>query len=225
MKKFSNIFFYQVVVFAQKWEIGYLCEKCGKELEKYKLNLVENEEVLINENLYKDNCLKKLKIQKFYIFKYQDIIRNKIIEYKFNDKPYLYKMFCKIIVEDKKICEFLKKYDIIIPVPVHEKRKKTRGYNQSELISKELARILKIKSYTNVLIKIRNNNVQSKLNKKERMKNVKNVYKVINKEKINNKNIIILDDIYTTGATIDACIQELKKTNINKIGVLILAKD
>ena len=40
------------MVFAKKWEIGYLCEKCGKELEKYKLNLVENEEVLINENLY-----------------------------------------------------------------------------------------------------------------------------------------------------------------------------
>ena len=134
-------------------------------------------------------------------------------------------MFCEIILEDKKTCEFLKSYDIIIPVPVHRKRKRLRGYNQSELIAKELAKKLKLKVYTDVLVKINNNKVQSKLNKEERMKNVKNVYKIINKEKIKNKNIIILDDIYTTGATINECIKELEKTDANKIGVLILAKD
>ena len=198
---------------------GYLCRKCGNDIEKYKIDLIEN------ANIYDNKKIKNVKIQKFYIFKYEEIIRNKIIEYKFNDKPYLYRMFSKIIIEDKKSCEFLNSYDIIIPVPVHKTRKKSRGYNQSELIAKELAKRLNLKFYSDVLIKINNNKVQSKLNKKERMKNVKNVYKIINKQRINNKNIIILDDIYTTGATINECIKELIKADVNKIGVLILAKD
>lgn len=201
---------------CQKLGEGYLCKRCGEELEKYKLNLIE-ETTLKN--------FKNMKIQKFYILKYKDIIRKEILQYKFNGKAYLYKMFCEIIVNNKKTCEFLKNYDIIIPVPVHKSRKKCRGYNQSELIAKELAKMLGLKTYSNVLIKIKNNHVQSKLNKNERMKNVKNVYKTINKEKINNKNIIIFDDIYTTGATINECIKELKNANANKIGVLILAKD
>lgn len=201
---------------CEKLGEGYLCKKCGEKLEEYKLNLIE-------ETTLKD--FENIKIQKFYIMEYRDIIRKEILQYKFNGKAYLYKMFCEIIVKNKKTCEFLKNYDIIIPVPVHKSRKRWRGYNQSELIAKELAKRLGLKTDPNVLIKIKNNHVQSKLNKKERMKNVKNVYKVINKEKINNKNIIIFDDIYTTGATINECIKELKSANANKIGVLILAKD
>lgn len=192
---------------------GYLCENCGKELEKYKLELVEDEKI------------KGIQVEKIYLFKYLGIIRRKIIEYKFNDKPYLYKMFCKTIIENKKTCEFIKSYDIIIPVPIYKKRKKSRGYNQSELISREIAKKLNLQMFNNVLIKISNNEMQSKLNRKQRLKNVKNVYKIINKEKITNKDVIIFDDIYTTGSTINECILILKKANVNKIGVLILAKD
>ena len=192
---------------------GYLCENCGKELEKYKLELVEDEKI------------KGIQVEKIYLFKYLGIIRRKIIEYKFNDKPYLYKMFCKTIIENKKTCEFIKSYDIIIPVPIYKKRKKSRGYNQSELISREIAKKLNLQMFNNVLIKISNNEMQSKLNRKQRLKNVKNVYKIINKEKITNKDVIIFDDIYTTGSTINECISVLKKAKVNKIGVLILAKD
>lgn len=113
---------------------GYLCRKCGKDIEKYKINLIEN------TNIYDNKKIKNVKIQKFYIFKYEEIIRNKIIEYKFNDKPYLYRMFSKIIIEDKKSCEFLKSYDIIIPVPAYPTKKWERGYNQTECIIRELGK-------------------------------------------------------------------------------------
>ena len=162
---------------------GYLCKNCGKEIRRYLINLEKSDK---NENI---------RIKKFFVLKYDGIVRKNIIKYKFNDKPYLYKMFSKIILEDKKACEFIKSYDIIIPVPVHKARKSKRGYNQSELIAKEISKELKIKTYSDVLIKI------------------------------NNKNIIIFDDIYTTGSTINECIKTLKKSNVNKIGVLILAKD
>ena len=192
---------------------GYLCNKCGKDIEKYKIELIESEKI------------NGIQVEKIYLFKYLGIIRRKIIEYKFNDKPYLYKMFCKTIIENKKTCEFIKSYDIIIPVPIYKKRKKSRGYNQSELISREIAKKLNLQMFNNVLIKISNNEMQSKLNRKQRLKNVKNVYKIINKEKITNKDVIIFDDIYTTGSTINECISVLKKAKVNKIGVLILAKD
>ncbi len=191
----------------------YLCKNCGKEIRRYLINLEKSDK---NENI---------RIKKFFVLKYDGIVRKNIIKYKFNDKPYLYKMFSKIILEDKKACEFIKSYDIIIPVPVHKARKSKRGYNQSELIAKEISKELKIKTYSDVLIKINNNKVQSTLNKNERKENVKNAYKIINEQKINNKNIIIFDDIYTTGSTINECIKTLKKSNVNKIGVLILAKD
>ena len=129
---------------------GYLCRKCGKDIEKYKIDLIEN------ANIYDNKKIKNVEIQKFYIFKYEEIIRNEIIEYKFNDKPYLYRMFSKIIIEDKKSCEFLKSYDIIIPVPMHYKKERKRGYNQSSLIARQIAKFITELEYCdNSLIKIR----------------------------------------------------------------------
>ena len=194
---------------------GYLCRKCEKELKKYEVI-----EERINNNIFN-----REEIDKMYILKYTESVRNLILQYKFNDKAYLYRTFCEFIVKNKKVFDFIKSYDIIIPVPIHKLRMRERGYNQSELIAKELAKKLGLKVYTNVLIKIKNNKVQSTLNSKEREINTKNVYKLVNKEKIYNKRVLIFDDIYTTGATTNSCIEEVKKANVKKIGILTLAKD
>ena len=194
---------------------GYLCRKCEKELKKYEV---------IEEGI-NDNILNKERIDKMYIFKYTELVRNLILQYKFNDKAYLYRTFCEFMVKNKKVFDFIKSYDIIIPVPIHKARMRERGYNQSELIAKELAKKLELKVYTDVLIKIKNNKVQSTLSSKEREINTKNVYKLVNLEKIYNKRVLIFDDIYTTGATTNSCIEEVKKANVKKIGILTLAKD
>ena len=125
-----------------------------------------------------------------YMFKYKNIRKN-ILDYKFNDKSYYYKAFVNILLKDKKMCEILKSYDIIVPVPIHNKRRMERGYNQTELIAKELSRkinyctntIIKIKEqetlrYENILIKKNNTKPQSTLNKIQRAENAKNVYKL-----------------------------------------------
>ena len=194
---------------------GYLCKKCEENLEKY----------LINKKQNLNNLKITRNIQILHIFKYEEIIRKLIVNYKFNDKSYLYKTFCEFIVKNKKIFDFIKSYDIIIPVPIHNERMKKRGYNQSELIAKELAKRIGVKCYTDILLKIKNNKMQSTLSKKEREENTKNVYKLKNVEKIYNKKVIILDDIYTTGATINSCIKEFEKVEVKKIGIITLAKD
>ena len=193
----------------------YLCRKCEKELKKYEV---------IEESI-NDNILSREQIDKMYIFKYTELVRSLILQYKFNDKAYLYRTFCEFIVKNKKVFDFIKSYDIIIPVPIHKVRMRERGYNQSELIAKELAKKLGLKVYTDVLIKIKNNKVQSTLSSKEREINTKNVYKLVKLEKIYNKRVLIFDDIYTTGATTNSCIEEVRKANVKKIGILTLAKD
>lgn len=160
-----------------------------------------------------------------YIFKYEGKIRNLIIDYKFNDKPYLNELFAKIILKNEKICRKIKKYGIIIPVPIHKKRKSERGYNQSELIAKRVAKNLKLELVTDSLIKQKNTLPQSILSKKQRQENAKQVYKIQNKQKIENKKIILLDDIYTTGATTEECSKILKQNGAKEILVLTIAKD
>lgn len=161
-----------------------------------------------------------------YLFKYEGVVRQKIIDYKFNDKAYLNETFVKIMLKNEKMCRFLESYDIIIPVPIHKKRKKVRGYNQSEIIAKKLAKNLKKLEFVNdCLIKKENTIEQSSLNKWQRIENAKGVYILKNEQKIINKNIIIFDDIYTTGSTVNECARVLKRANANKILVLTLAKD
>lgn len=184
---------------------GYICQKCLYELEK---NIYIN----TNKNI-------------FYLFNYRDIIRNKMIDFKFNDKPYLYHMFCEILVKSKSGCDFVKNYDIIIPVPMNESKKLIRGYNQSELFAKGISKMLEIPISIDSLIKCKNTLMQSSLGKNDRTKNVKNAYKVERLEKIKNKNVLLVDDIYTTGATIKECKKVLQQANVKNVGVLIIAKD
>ena len=116
-------------------------------------------------------------------------------------------------------------HDIIIPVPISKKRKKERGYNQSLLIARKISSKEKIKLGDKVISKVKNNNTQSKLNKEERAENVKNVYKITKDKEIINKNILLIDDIYTTGATLNECSRMLKQAGAKKIDVLTIAKD
>ncbi len=213
IEKFLNLVYPPVCGICGKISKENLCNKCSTKLKQYEINKY----IHINKNMYFDElkCL----------MEYKKDIRNLILQYKFNNKAYMYKTFSKLILKNKKICGFLKKYDIIIPVPLHKKRKQKRGYNQTELIVKEIAQNTNLKLITNNLIKIKNIEPQSAFNKRQRKENIKGAFLVKNPEEIKDKNIIIFDDIYTTGSTVNECAKILKKTGANKIGVLTLAKD
>ena len=110
-------------------------------------------------------------------------------------------------------------------MPIHKKRKNERGYNQSELIARKLAKNLNLELVNDSLIKQKNTLPQSTLSKKQREENAKQVYKIQNKPKIENKKVILLDDIYTTGATTKECSKVLKQNGAKEILVLTIAKD
>lgn len=209
--KLINILYPKQCVICGKINEDSICTKCYNRIKQNaKIEKYTNKN--FNEHLY--------------IFKYEGKIRNLIIDYKFNDKAYLNDFFVKIILKNKKICRKIKKYDIIIPVPIHKKRKSERGYNQSELIARKIAENFEnIKLVNDSLIKEKNTVAQSSLTKEQRKQNVKQVYKILNKEKIKEKRIILFDDIYTTGATVNECSKLLKENGAKEILVFTIAKD
>ena len=165
-----------------------------------------------------------------YIFKYEGIIRELIIDYKFYNKPYISKTISRFLLNNKNVFEFIKKYDTIIPVPISIKRKKERGYNQSYLIAKDitnnyLKHNINIHLMDDNLIKIKNTIEQSKLSEDKRKINLIGAYKLINPNLIKDKKILLIDDIYTTGNTINECKKQLDIAKPKKVGIFVLAKD
>ena len=134
-------------------------------------------------------------------------------------------IFFYFLLKNEKIFEFFKSYDTIIPVPISKQRKKERGYNQSELIAEELAYNMNIQYNRYCLLKIKNITEQSKLNKEERQKNIQGVYRIKKSELLKDKKILLIDDIYTTGSTVNECCKILRYAQPEKIGVLTVAKD
>ena len=160
-----------------------------------------------------------------YIFHYTGEIRDTILKFKFNEKSYIFRTFLECIKNNEKICAQIKKYDIIIPVPISKKRLNTRGYNQSALIAKNLAKMLGLEYKEKILVKIKDNKPQSELGQDSRNDNVKNVYEINNKEQLLQKKILLIDDIFTTGNTVNECARVLKENYAKKVDVFTLAKD
>lgn len=189
-----------------------ICYTCSTHIKKYEISSIKS----VKGKFYRKQA---------YIFKYKKEIRNIILKYKFNERAYLYKTFATIILNNQKICKYIEKYDYIIAVPIHKKRLIERGYNQSELILKEISkRRLNITFENKVLVKTKNNVPQSTLNKDERELNVKNVYLVMNSEKIKEKKVLIFDDISTTGNTVNECARVLIENGAKEVGILTLAR-
>ena len=197
-----------------KLDKNSLCNKCKISLKKNALCKIEN---------YKDTS--SYFDEHIYLFQYTGEIRDTILKYKFNEKSYIYRTFLEFIKNNEKICAQIKKYDIIIPVPVSKKRFKQRGYNQSSLIARNLARMLNIDYKDNVLVKIKDNKPQSEMGQDKRKSNVKDVYKIKNKEKIYQKKVLILDDIFTTGNTVNECAKVLIENSASNVGIFTMAKD
>jgi ComF family protein len=112
-------------------------------------------------------------------------------------------------------------YDEIIPVPLHPTRRRERGYNQSEEIALALARIINIPVKSEHLMRIRLTSTQTRMTREERDMNVMGAFKCT--ANLSQKNILLIDDVITTGSTVEACLKVLKDAGAKKIDVLVIA--
>ena len=214
MNKFLDFIYPPVCGVCGKLDKNSICRKCEIRLNRQAVFGI-------------DDYSRKMRFfsEHIYIFKYDGEIRKMLLKYKFNNKSYIYKTFVNFLKKNEKMCVQIKKYDIITPVPISKKRFKQRGYNQSKLIAKKMAKVMDLNYTDDVLIKNKDNIAQSLLEKQDRESNVNGVYILRNSKKIKQKNILLIDDIYTTGSTVNECSKILKKADVNKIGIFTLAKD
>ena len=145
-----------------------------------------------------------------------------VLSLKYNDRPQYGIYFGKIMANDLKDTGFFDGIDSIIPVPLAKKKKRKRGYNQSEYLAKGLSMITGIPVRDDVVRRIIANPTQTRLNAEQRKKNVENIFKLVNGKAIEGKHVLLLDDVITTGATILSCAKELDKVENLRISILSL---
>ena len=115
-------------------------------------------------------------------------------------------------------------YSLLVPVPLHIKKLRERGFNQSLLLAKEMGKRHKLPVNFSLLKRCKFTLTQTGLNKTEREKNIKGAFVVADKKKVAGENIILIDDVYTTGATINECARVLLKAGAQKVAALTLAR-
>lgn len=151
------------------------------------------------------------------VLKYTDGVRRAMVNFKFNEKTCYRHTFAYCMSLRKTELPY---YDFLIAVPISKERRRQRGYNQSELIAEDFARLTGTELKKDILFKIKHNLQQSKLPPRERLRNVQGVYRIYDDFKVDKKSILLIDDIFTTGSTANECAKVLKQAGAKRVHVL-----
>jgi len=191
------------------------CHSCGRHLEK--------------SNFTKNICPACLKIKlhfdrAFSPCAYTDIIKELIHQFKYNNKDYLGLPLSRLMIE------FIKEYnlpmdyiDFVVPIPLHKTRLREREFNQAEILSRHIAETFKKEMLSGALQRHRHTKRQADLEVNERLLNVQGSFSVTSGAHIKGKNILLVDDVLTTGATSSEAASALKNAGVNIVFVLTLA--
>lgn len=184
------------------------CDKCGQKpcVCKYK----DGQRV----QPYYDTCMS--------VVYYKTSARDLMLNFKYGNTPNAAKFIAEEIYE-----KLMDEYDfvspLIVPVPMLKADKRKRGYNQAELIAKHLAKLSGFEISTKNLIKVKKTNSQKRLSEAERRKNLIKAFEVADKTIFLDREIILVDDILTTGATLNECAKMLKRAGALKVNAVVFA--
>ncbi len=184
-----------------------LCTKCRKKMRR------------CSESFYIGTNDEKYLV--WSVFYYSNIVKELIIRLKYKRDFICGEILAKHMVElvkDKGL-----QFDLIAYIPMTKKALKNRGYNQSEFLANYLSRFLNIPVVCN-LVKIMDTKDQIGLNGEERWKNMKTCFQISINDYMKNKKILLIDDVITTGATAFYCAHNLKKSEIDNVCILTIAK-
>lgn len=157
------------------------------------------------------------------VFEYSDIIKKAILRYKFFNKPHYCRTFALLLSDKIKNMTIKPEIDIIISVPLHKHKQRSRGYNQSYLISRLISKNIGAKEGSYLLSRVKDTESQSTLPKNERHLNIENAFRVLSHQEIKGKNILMVDDILTTGSTLSECSRVLKDAGALKVIAVVIA--
>lgn len=179
--------------------------KCGKEIS-------------LEESEYCPDCIATPHLfdRGAAVFQWSQKIQKSIYKFKYKDHKIYGEFYGNEMAE--KYGELIKEWeiDVIMPVPIHSARKRKRGYNQAEIIGGALGKAVNIPMDIYALKRIINTVPQKKLGNSQRKKNVERAFKVT-RNVVKYKKVLLVDDIYTTGSTVDACAGQLKAYGVDKV--------
>ena len=144
---------------------------------------------------------------------------------KYHGKTVMAKPLADLMIKAIPVFFGMEDYDYIVPVPIHKKKKRERGYNQMELIGRRLSSATGIPLETRSFIKVVNTRSQVNLSREERLGEVKDVFDIPDPSRIAGKRILLVDDVLTTGATVNESAKTLtKKGKVKCVDVFTLAR-
>lgn len=190
-----------------------VCKQCGKPIRDTK------EEFCFD-------CRKRKKtyfVQGFAVWEYDKYMKNSITQFKYGGRKEYADFYIEEVVYyyGKRLSEL--QFDAVIPVPLHKDKLRFRGFNQAEILAKKLGEKLEINILDSLLCRVRNTKPQKGLDDKERYENIRQAFSVTDKESAKNLNrVLLVDDIYTTGTTINQCAAELVKAGTKEVYFLCL---
>ena len=157
------------------------------------------------------------------VFQYTGMAKDSLIRFKFYNKPSYYRTFARLLAYRLKKITDIKQYDMVISVPLHRQKEFARGYNQAYLLSRALSRELKLPEGSNLLKREKYTSSQSLLNKQNRQENIKGAFLANAPAKVEGKSILLVDDILTTGSTLEECSRMLKQAGVIKVIAAVVA--
>ncbi|MCB9360438.1 MAG: ComF family protein [Flavobacteriales bacterium] len=174
-----------------------------------------------NYHLNKENPLTKVfwgrvdvqNVAALYFFKKKGKVQNLLHQLKYKEAKEVGERIGELYGFDLLKSSWIESIDCIIPVPLHPKKLKKRGYNQSEYFAKGLSKSTEKTLETTVLYRKKHNDTQTKKSRFNRWENVSEIFDIKNSEQIVGKHILLVDDVVTTGATLEASVKALLKVN------------
>jgi len=182
---------------------GNLCGICGKSVG--------------DDDIYCKDCkeIRHTFDRSFAVYEINSDIKDSLYRFKYRSKREYAAFYAKSIYEaHKDLLRFLQP-ELLLPIPMYQKKERARGYNQAALIAGELGRLLDIPVNTDILVRIKKTVPLKDCSFSERRKILDGAFEV--QEPLNVKSILVVDDIYTTGATLDACASVLKQSGVEKV--------
>lgn len=155
---------------------------------------------------------------------YESALQQAIHFFKFEKRTSLAKPLTQLTMEHFPDDCNISEYDFILPIPIHKKRLRERGFNQATLLAKGIAKNVGVQVVTDALVRHRNTSPQSSLDREARQTNIVGAFELKKKEVVRNKRILVLDDVYTTGATVREAVKVLWDADPIEVDVLTLAR-